>query len=57
MRERHNIVGSEVGRARPPVYFRAAVRRRPRTGRGRWVVTLTMAVLALIVAGVVLAGL
>ena len=57
MRERHNIVGSEVGRARPPVYFRAAVRRRPRAGRGRWVVTLTMAVLGLIVAGVVLAGL
>ncbi|MBI2262354.1 MAG: hypothetical protein HYU62_11920 [Caulobacterales bacterium] len=56
MRERHNIVGSEVGRARPPIYFRAAVRRRPRAGRGRLVVTLTMAVLALIVAGVVLAG-
>lgn len=57
MRERHNIIGSEVGRARPPIYFRAAVRRRPRAGRGRFVVTLTMVVLALILAGVVLAGL
>ena len=23
MRERHNIIGSEVGRPRPPVYLRA----------------------------------
>lgn len=25
MRDRHNIVGSEVGRPRPPVYLRRAV--------------------------------
>lgn len=28
MRERHNIVGSEVGRPRPPVYLRPASRTR-----------------------------
>jgi len=60
MRERHNIVGSEVGRARPPIYFRAAVRRRPRAGRGRFLVALMLllaAVLAAVLAGGLLAGL
>lgn len=56
MRERHNIVGSEVGRARPPIYFRAAVRRRPRAGRGRFLVAL-MLLLAAVLAGGLLAGL
>ena len=56
MRERHNIVGSEVGRARPPIYFRAAVRRRPRAGRGWFLVALAV-ILVVILAGVLLAGL
>lgn len=54
MRERHNIVGSEVGRARPPIYFRAAVRRRPRRGGGRFLIALT--ILGLVLAGYLLAG-
>jgi len=49
MRERHNIVGSEVGHARPPIYFRAAVRRRPRSRRGRF--ALAALVLALLTTG------
>jgi hypothetical protein len=53
MRERHNIVGSEVGHARPPIYFKAAVRRRPRPRRGRFV--LAVLVLAVISAGGALA--
>jgi hypothetical protein len=53
MRERHNIVGSEVGHARPPIYLRAAVRRRPRRPRGR--LLLAMTILALITAGGALA--
>lgn len=57
MRERHNIVGSEVGHARPPIYFRAAVRSRPRRGRGRFLVALTVlaVVLAVVLAGYLLA--
>ena len=53
MRERHNIVGSEVGRARPPIYFRAAVRCRPRRGGGRFLIGLTILG---ILAGYLLAG-
>lgn len=49
MRERHNIVGSEVGRARPPIYFRAAARRGRRPGRGRLLVSLIL--LAIVLAG------
>lgn len=49
MRERHNIVGSEVGRARPPVYFKAPVVRR--AGRGRGWALLVVVLLAILVTG------
>lgn len=49
MRERHNIVGSEVGHARPPIYFRAAARRRPRRRHGRLL-------FAVLIVGVLLLG-
>jgi hypothetical protein len=45
--ERHNIVGSEVGHARPPVYLRPG-RRRRRTGRGRgWLILVLAFALAI----------
>ena len=49
MRERHNIVGTEVGRPRPPVYMRPGPRLQARrSGGGRvWVLTLLMLVAAL----------
>jgi hypothetical protein len=55
MRERHNIVGSEVGHARPPIYFRAGLPRRPRRrGRRLWLAVL---VLAVVMAGAAMAWL
>ncbi len=36
MRERHNIVGSEVGRPRPPVYLRLAPKAKHRRGVPVW---------------------
>tara|TARA_R110002124_G_scaffold161164_1_gene328440 strand:+ start:2797 stop:2961 length:165 start_codon:yes stop_codon:yes gene_type:complete len=36
MRERHNIVGSEVDRPRPPVYLRLAPRARPKRFAAIW---------------------
>lgn len=53
MRERHNIVGSEVGHARPPIYLRAAVRRRPPRRHGRLLLAVT--ILAMLLAGGALA--
>ncbi len=55
MRERHNIVGTEVGHARPPVYFRTGLQRRPRRRGGR--ALLVAAVLLLGGAGIALARL
>ncbi|WP_332658835.1 hypothetical protein [Brevundimonas sp.] len=55
MRERHNIVGSEVGHDRPPVYFRAGLPRRSRRAGGRMLLLAT--VLLLGVAGAALAWL
>ena len=49
MRERHNIVGSEVGSPRPPVYMRRGHTRR-RGQRGSSWPWLIVAVLALIIA-------
>lgn len=48
MREKHNIVGTEVGRPRPPFYLRPGPRLRTRrSGGGRvWVLTLLMLVAA-----------
>jgi len=48
MRERHNIVGTEVGRPRPPFYMRPGPRLQARrSGGGRvWVLTLLMLVAA-----------
>lgn len=53
MRERHNIVGSEVGRPRPPVYLRLAPRVRPRRLVPVWLwalAALTAAVLIVLLA-------
>jgi len=55
MRERHNIVGSEVGHARPPIYFRAALPHRPRRRGGRRLLAALLLTLAL--AGAALAWL
>lgn len=47
MREHHNIVGSEVGHARPPIYFRAGHSRRSRRRGGSLLITaLVLVVLA-----------
>lgn len=47
MRERHNIVGSEVDRPRPPVYLRLASRTRRARSSSRWIwVFLVLPVLA-----------
>ncbi|HYC66874.1 hypothetical protein [Brevundimonas sp.] len=54
MRERHNIVGSEVGHARPPIYFRAGLPRRSRRRSGR---LLLAALVLLLLAGVALVAL
>ncbi len=53
MRDRHNIVGSEVGRPRPPYYVRADLKLRTTPGGRRW--SLIAAVLALAFGGFVLA--
>ncbi len=55
MRERHNIVGSEVGHARLPIYFRAALPHRPRRRGGRRLLAALLLTLAL--AGAALAWL
>lgn len=53
MRERHNIIGSEVGRPRPPFYMRPGLRlHRPRSA-ARWLWTLAPA--SLVALGIVLA--
>lgn len=54
MRERHNIVGSEVGRPRPPVYLRPALKIRRLGFTLPWSWTLPLA--ALLVLIVALAG-
>ncbi len=46
MRERHNIVGSEVGTPRPPVYMRKGHTKR-RAQRGSLLPWLIVAILAL----------
>lgn len=53
MRERHNIVGTEVGRPRPPFYMRPGPRLRTRRSGGAkvWVIGALM----LTAAGVALA--
>ena len=53
MRDRHNIVGTEVGRPRPPFYMRPGLRlQTKRSGAIRfWVITVLM----LIGAGVAIA--
>lgn len=54
MRERHNIVGSEVGHARPPIYFRSGLPRRSRRRGGR---LMLVALVLLLLAGVALVAL
>lgn len=48
MRERHNIVGSEVGHARPPIYFRAGLPRRSRRGGVRLLIAALVLLLVLV---------
>ena len=43
MRERHNIVGNEVGRPRPPFYARPSSRLQvARTGAGKLLIVTTL---------------
>lgn len=48
MRERHNIVGTEVGRPRPPFYMRPGPRLRTRRSGGAkvWVIGALMLIAA-----------
>ena len=50
MRDRHNIVGSEVGRPRPPVYLGRTARLQKKRARFSWIwILLAVAVLTPIV--------
>lgn len=53
MRDRHNIVGTEVGRPRPPIYLSSTtpVRKKRRNFRWVWLVLAAVAVVAFVVLG------
>lgn len=53
MRERHNIIGSEVGRPRPPIYLRAPSKFQKR--RFPILRTVALGLLALVLVPVLLA--
>lgn len=36
MKERHNIIGTEVGRPKPPIYLRSTMKIRKKRSAFRW---------------------
>jgi hypothetical protein len=56
MRDRHNIVGSEVGRPRPPIYqSRMATIQKPRGSfRWGWLMLAVIIVLAIVCLSLIL---
>lgn len=54
MRDRHNIVGSEVGQPRPPVYLRKAALIRKKKLSSGWIwffLGTTLLLLAILIVG------